>query len=358
MKKILYIDVGLNGHREKYLRELIKMNEKNNYQIYTLLPNTMKDVDVVQYEMKSGYNAKRNIITYIKFIKEIKKIAYENNIDVIHFLCGDSLYRFFGLKLRQLKSKVIITYHHMILKGLKKISIRRLFKKSDCGIVHTQELYNKLQENKIYNSYLVDYPMLDFVSIKDVISVKKQFGLPLNMPIIGVIGGTSEYKGLDFLIKALNNVRYECCLFVAGRVITFDKEYIEGALKNKKVKLVLALKELTDEEFADAVQASDIIALPYRLEFDGASGILIESLFHNKHVIGSSHGSMGSIIKKYHLGRTFETNSLEDLIDKLEEDILNPYVLSSEAQAYKDKLSPQRFLETHDILYDECLKNI
>ena len=244
----------------------------------------------------------------------------------------------------------------MILKGIKKYSIKRIFKNVAGGIVHTQELYNNLCINGINNAFLVDYPMLDCISKKKIEEAKKSFNLPLDIPILGCIGGTSGYKGLDFLIDALNNVKKRCCLFVAGSVVGFDQDFIDERLKNENVKLILLLRRLSDEEFADAVQASDIIMLPYRNGFDGASGILIESLFHNKHVIGSNHGSMGDLITKYELGRTFETNNLEDLINKINMDIDIPYELTDKAKEYKRKLLPERFLELNKNVYELCMK--
>lgn len=357
LKKILYIDISLDGHRGGYLKELLNINLSQNYEICVLLPGKLALDGINQFQIKSGYDKKRTLVTYIKFINEIKKIVIQNKIDIVHFLCGDALYRFFGLKLSSLKCRVIVTYHHVVLKPLKKISIKRIFKKSSAGVVHTEEIYNMLNKNSIENVCLVDYPMLDKISTKKVLEAKKYYNLPLNIPILGCIGGTSSYKGLDFLIEALNKVDKECCLFVAGKVYNFDKGFIENHLNNPKIKLNTVLKMLSEEEFADAIQASDVIMLPYREQFDGASGILIESVFHNKHVIGSNHGSMGDLITKYGLGLTFETNNMQDLIDKIEKDLNNPYQLSEKSNEYKEKLSTKKFIESNIRIYNNLLND-
>ena len=356
MTRVLYVETGLEGHREKYLKELLSIKNSEEYKIIALLPNKIEVNGIEQFEIKSGFDRKRTIIKYIKFINEVKKVADENNVDIIHFLGGDSFYKYFGFRLAKFKQKVVITYHHMVLKGIKEISIKRIFKKITYGIVHTEDLFNKLQEKSIKNSYLVNYPMLDFISQKNVEDAKKYYGLPQDMKVLGMIGGTSKYKGLDFLLQALNKINKECCLFVAGKIYEYDYKYIRNNLKNPKIILVTALRKLSDEDFADAIQASDVIMLPYRLEFDGASGILIESLFHNKHVIGSNHGSMGDLIRKYDLGRTFETNNMEELINKIKEDLAKPYILPNSANEYKKKLLPARFLEANKELYDICLE--
>lgn len=352
MTKVLYVDISLDGHRKKYLEQLCKINNSDSYEIFVLISQKTNIDGTTQYEMKSNFNKRRTLITYAKFIKEIKKIADTNDIDVIHFLCGDALYRFFGIGLTKLKRKIVITYHHMVLKGLKKYSIKRIFKKSTIGIVHTQKLINELKSNSIENSKLVDYPMLDYVSTKNLNEAKEYFKLPLDTTVLGVIGGTSSYKGLDFLIKALNEVNEECCLFVAGKIINYDENFINTNLKNRKIRIVTCLRKLTDEEFADAIQASDVIMLPYRLEFDGASGILIESLFHSKHVIGSNHGSMGNLIKSYDLGRTFDTNDINKLVEQIQSDIKMPYVLSEKSKEYKEMINPERFLELNKKIYE------
>lgn len=354
--KILYIDISMQGHREKYLKKLISLNNIDNFEAFVLVPQKLELDGIIQYEMKSNFYKKRTIINYIKFIDEIKKIADENEIDIIHFLCGDALYRFFGTKLNKLKQKVVITYHHMILQGIKKYSIKRIFRKSTIGIVHTEKLYKDLQNNCIRNSKLIDYPMLDCISNKNINEAKAYYNLPINIPVLGVIGGTSKYKGLDFLIQALNCIDKRCCLFVAGREIDFNEEYIRTSLKNTNITLVTCIRNLSDEEFADAIQASDVIMLPYRLEFDGASGILIESLFHNKHVIGSNHGSMGDLIRTYDLGRTFNTNNIEELVKEIQSDIEKPYVLTKKSDKYREIMDSQRFLNLNKDIYEVCLK--
>lgn len=52
---------------------------------------------------------------------------------------------------------------------------------------------------------------------------------------------------------------------------------------------------MTDREFAEVIAASDIIALPYRKKFNGASGPLVEGVYLGKCIIGPNHGNLGKL---------------------------------------------------------------
>ena len=57
----------------------------------------------------------------------------------------------------------------------------------------------------------------------------------------------------------------------------------------------------------------DIFVLPYRKEFDGASGPLTEAVVREKMIVSSDHGSLGKIVNSNHLGITFESENSKEL---------------------------------------------
>ncbi len=319
---ILYIDISLDGHREVYLRACEPGDTATC--CWYLLPEAAADLRMTHVPMTSGFDRKRTPATYAALLREIRAAVKKYRIDIVHFLCGDALYRFFGVGLGFIGADIVVTYHHMVFTGLKTIAIRHLFRQSLCGIVHTDYLLTQLEAHGIRNGRCIHYPMLDRISDKTTDEAKACFGIADGPTVLGVVGATSRYKGLDILLDALNKVQYPCTLFVAGTPSAFGADDIADHLHNPMVRRNLHLRRLSDAEFADAVQASDLIVLPYRKEFDGASGPLVSAAVHGKPVIAADHGSLGEIVTRGRLGLCFESENPDRLADRLNDWLADP----------------------------------
>lgn len=344
--KILYVDISLQGHRKKYLEALATASES-----ILLLPQELNTVTNTQYIMGSNYDKKRSLFTYYKWIKEIRELVRKEQIDIVHFLCGDALYRYFGLLLPTIPCKVFITYHHMLFSTIRKLSLRNLFSHS-VGIVHTDALLDGLTKIGINNVKKIEYPVfMEEVSISNY-DAKRKLGLQLDRPCITVLGGTQRYKGLDILLSALNNVNAPFQLYITGLERAFSKDYIIEHSKKYQKNVKLHLSRLTEEEYRDAVAATDLIVLPYRYEFDGASGPMIEGVWNRKYIVGASHGSMGRIIQEHNLGTTFKTEDPSDLARVLNIILQNIPRWSQEAESYRKELTVEKFIERYLSLYN------
>lgn len=349
--KILYVDISLSGHRVKYMNALAKENES-----VLLIPERCESFSEKQYVMTSGYDQKRTLTNYWKWIQEIKRIVKTERIDVVHILCGDVLYRFFGLFLKSIPAKVVVTYHHMLFTKVRVLSMKRIFAAS-YGVVHTDSLLAGLRKCGIRNSSKIEYPvfMHEVTITKD--EAKKKIGLPMNKPCIVIMGGTQRYKGLDILLEALNEVTVPFTLYITGVEREFNREYILEHSKKYADSTVLHLVRLSEEEYAEAIAAADLLVLPYRFEFDGASGPMIDGVWNRKYVVGSDHGSMGTIIKKHHLGETFKTEDPEDLARVLNTVLPDIPAWSDEAECFRNELTEGKFTENYRILYRALTSN-
>lgn len=348
--KVLFIDISLNGHRLGYLRAL------TNSVIHSvmLLPENSEYTNKQYVAIKSGFDKKRNLKNYLGFIKEIRSLIESQDITCVHFLCGDALYRFFGIGLSSLKVPTYITFHHMVFNKVKFYSIKSIFKNIDYGIVHTSSLLKELEKRKIMNVIHIEYPVFNKKINTSVEESCEYFNLPNNkkIPIITVLGGTQRYKGLDLLLNALKLVDEDFILFICGPERDFSKEYIERETISYRGNVVTNLRFLTDLEFANAINASNIIALPYRYEFDGASGPLAESVMYRKYIIGSSHGSLGNIITTNELGCTFITEDFHDLAEKLKLVLSSEYQWSMKAEEYRNSLRVEQFCSAYIKVYE------
>lgn len=349
---ILYVEFNFYGHRLKYI-SAFKPLEGEGYNLYYLVPQKAECFpDDRQTVMSSRFNEKRTLKTYLAFIKEVKRAVKKLNIDAVHILDGDFLYRYFGIGLKGIKAKIVITYHHMDLSGIKKFSVKRIFRASYAGIVHTAKIKNDLMGAGIKNAKYIDYPMLDIISPKTAPEARIFFGIRNPAPVLAAVGNLVEYKGFDLLISALNEVKYPCVLLAAGEPLCYDDEYIKKNLTNNLVTVKTCLKHLSEEEFSAAIRASDVVMIPYRSVFEGASGPLVSAAQHKKVVIGADHGSIGDIIKTYSLGATFKSDNAASLAEAINAYLAKPFVFSKKAEEFAERSSVKLFINKNAAVYN------
>lgn len=345
--KILYIDISLRGHRVAYLKAIAERNRE----CIALLPEKSSEIPCKQIIMTSGYDKKRNLNNYIHWIAEIRKLVKSENINLVHFLCGDALYKFFGFKLSTIPARIIVTYHHVQFCRIRNVSLAKIFAKTDMGIVHTDHLKESLNQIGIDNVVKIEYPVFGDVAELDAVYAKKKIGLPCDRPCIVVLGGTQRYKGLDILLEALKKVNHPFYLYITGLERDFTLDYIKKESAQYADSVGYCMKRLNDDEYRLALAATDYIVLPYKFEFDGASGPMIEGVWNRKYIIGAEHGSMGSIIKKYNLGRTFKTENADDLARVLNDVLEKKETWSSEAEKFRTEITVEHFLNSYSNLY-------
>jgi len=348
-KKILYVDISLKGHRIGYLNALLSIKSNN----ISLIPHESNDIIGKTIIDTSGFSTKRNLRNYIKFINQINKLIKAEKVDIVHFLCGDALYRFFGLFLKKISCPIIITYHHVQFNKVRNYSLNMLYKSSEFGVVHTSALKKSIEDIGIKNVYQIEYPVFNEEIQEDMLESRKYFDLPEDKKIFAVMGATSHYKGLDILLEALKKVDQPFYLFIAGKLHDFNKEYIDSKTNSYKNNVKCTQDRLSDTEFAKAINAADYIVLPYRKEFDGASGPLAEGAWYRKNIIGSEHGSLGSLIQKNSLGITFRTEDITDLTDKINVVLKKGLFWNEKAESYREQLTIESFLNSYKLLYKQ-----
>ena len=97
------------------------------------------------------------------------------------------------------------------------------------------------------------------------------------------------------------------------------------------------LRYLSEEELVSAAQAADIVALPYRRSFDGASGPLGIGAALGKVIVGPGHGSVGETIRENHLGHVFEAENARALAKVLDDALSDGFAADDHYQAYQGK---------------------
>lgn len=344
--KVLLVDTKTTGHHIPYAKSL---EEHIEYEAIYFLPNIVSDIKNKQIIMK---NKPESILGYLRWIYEIYKVAKTEGVNVIHFLYGDILYRYFGIGLGILKKfKVIVTFHQIRRSKLRDLSRKLIFNKIDYGVVHTQSLKTTLINENINNVKQIEYPQLVNIPKVNQKDAQKFFGIEDETIVIGSIGGTRYDKGLDLLLEALKLVDREFKLLIAGRAESFSEQFIKDKTVTYKNKVISYIKFLNEDELSLSLNAVDIIVLPYRYIFDGASGPLSEGIWLRKAIIGPNHGSLGEIIRTNNLGLTFESENINDLATIITTMIDNRYVWNEVSEEYRKKISVENFRSKYHKLY-------
>lgn len=348
--KVLMIDTALDGHHIAYLKEIVH-GCKNDFTL--VLPektDEFKNLKVITYSPVDLGN--KRYLSYINWMRELVKIAKKEKPDIVHFLVGDVYYKYFGSGLEMFRDFRTVMTIHWIRKGyLKRLSLKRFCRQVDFVVVHSSYLLKEVQREGIENSYLIQYPQFKKPNLITKNEARDYWKINAKVPVILSLGNTREDKGLDVLIKALNKVNHPFHLLVAGKPEKFDASYINAHTQKYASQVTMCLRYLTDKEVELAIMAADIIALPYKASFNGASGPLGEGVSYGKCIIGSDHGNLGDTIHENHLGYTFETENADSLAEVLNEALGQKFILDDKYMAYKESLAPELFVKRYDNLY-------
>ena len=349
--KIVFIDSGITGHHLAYIKTLSYLVDE----AVVIVPKKIDNFEIKQYQCTFPEGPKRKMIDFLKWNYAVKKIVDKEKPDIVHFLMGDDYYRFFGMGLGFFsKYKTILTLHWLRNGKLGTISTKNIAKKVNQIVMHSDYLKLRLNSYGIMNVVHIEYPQFGtgFYEKKEV---KKYFNLKKDVPTIVCIGNTRYDKGVDILLEALEKIHKPFQLLIAGKATYFNEQFIEEKIEKYKNQVQLYLKYLSDDELAWAVSASDIVALPYRKKFDGASGPLGDGVVHSKMIVGPNHGNLGDTIKKNHLGFTFMSENIDSLAEVLDIALDMEWKPDEKYKEYQEMLSPEKFKEKYLEIYDIIL---
>ena len=295
----------------------------------------------------------KNICEHLQWMKNVKKIYKQVQPDVIHFVWGDSFYCMMGIGFLWLKGKnAIITFHQVRKSWLHKLSIKIYSKLFKTLVVHTDSLLVELKNLGIRNIRKIEYPNFRKIDVIDKKIAKKKLGIETDAPVLLSIGGTRKDKGLDLLLLALQEVNAPFFLLVAGAEQNIKRGEIKEKSKSYERQTKVIMKYLSNDELNLCYSAADIIVLPYRFEFDGASGPLAEGVGYGKVIVGSNHGSLGRLIRDHHIGRCFKTEDVGDMKKVIEEVLLTPIQYDNMAQKYQEELNVEYFMRQYEKIYN------
>ena len=356
--KILFIETGTEGHHIGYLKGLI--NNNRNYEAYVYTPKLINDLNVKQEVYYINFEEKK-YSNYRKWILHAVRYAEINNIDIVHFVDGDTIMRYMGRLFSKFGNRpIVVTYHHYFEGFLRTLSYKMMLKGHRQAVVHTNLIKKKFLEKRITNVTHIEYPVFSFNQIQQQNSIesKNYFKLPTDIPVLGCIGATDSYKGTRVFLQALKKIDMNICVFFAGKESDVKSQEIDSYNLSDKIKVEKRFGWMSDEEYIKAICASDYLVLPYTDKFNGASGPLADGTVAGRCIIGSDYASLGNTIKRNNLGYTFKVNDSNDLAEVIKNIISNQdkYKYNNpNREKYCDELMPEHFCDAYMNVYTYLL---
>ncbi|MBQ6591723.1 MAG: glycosyltransferase [Solobacterium sp.] len=336
--KVLFVEYNIAGHHHIYLHNLVNSTAYDS-------AVCIRQRDEV-YECPVHYSdliPEKNLKTYLAWLDDVRIAADTEHADIVMFMEMDGLMKYFGIGLNKLKKYRIVLVHHHYWPGFaREIAYRCIDRHADATVVHTAENRKCLEACRVGNVHHFEYPAFG----------KQHDNVPLHTPRKLLAFGATRYdKGLDILLEALKGMRASFHLEIVGHPGRFDKAFIAEHTQSYADRVSTDMRFVNEEEKDAYFAGTDIIVLPYRREFDGASGPLAEGVNQRKMIVGPAHGSLGRIIAENHLGYTFESENPESLRKVLEAAVKEDYVYDGKAEAYRDSLSPDYMRNAYEALF-------
>ncbi|MBO8161865.1 MAG: glycosyltransferase [Thermosipho sp. (in: Bacteria)] len=347
--RIFIVDYSDTGHHKIYFQTL-----KNQLEVKGI-------IDKVNFPPICKRELKEYILTRYLFFKKWIEISKKKSVKIIHFLCLDPFYVLGPLLSRRninninAEIKILGTLHH-VPRNLVKMKLLKSFSKNlDCIIVHSEYLQYQLFKHGIKNVEMIDYPAFHTFNTSSKEYLKSKYGINHDSVVLTFLGGTRKNKGLDILLKSFKfmnwKIKKKVLLNIAGPEVHVKFDMISKMCSRFNINARIELRYLSEQEFAENVEMSDIVVLPYRKTFSGNSGPMTEAVYRRIPVIGPDYGNLGYLIKKYRLGYTFKVENSKSLAKVIEFVIQNNWKPNFYSEQYRKRLEISNFIEKHRRIY-------
>lgn len=136
---------------------------------------------------------------------------------------------------------------------------------------------------------------------------RQELGLGENEKLVLCYGGTRHDKGADLAIRAVAELPTHYHLLIAGIAQHFNAHKLNAYAEKFNVtdKVHVMDRWLDDGESAIVFQAADVVLLPYRKEFSGQSGPLVQGAANGKPVVVPELPVLEDTVVAFGIGVTY-----------------------------------------------------
>ena len=190
------------------------------------------------------------------------------------------------------KKLILWTVHnherHENKSWLDRIGYKIIANYADVLVVHSKWSKNFVQNTLKPTGYVVVMyhgNFIDYFCCNESIEISRaRFNLNSKKLTVGIIGTIRPYRGHDVAINIFQGSNIQ--LFIAGKC--YDKIYLDSLARLDRSGLAVFWPQpLSDSEYASAINACDIILLPYRKIT--TSGALLASWSLGRSIIAPKH---------------------------------------------------------------------
>lgn len=379
MKNILYLHAGAELYgADIVLLNLIKNINKDEYNVYVILPSDgplvkkMEEnninVEVIPYPiLRRQYFNPMGIInyisSYIKYSKQMLEKAKKYNIDVIHV---NTIAVLEGIYIKnKLKSKLVWHIHEILMKPkiIAKFLAKLTAKYADKVVTVSNAVKENLEKQAKYkNNIQLIYNGVDnetFNSNNEVEYLKKEFHIPNNAIIIGMIGRINAWKGQkDFIcasIELLEKYKNLYIMLVGGvfKGQEWRKEELEKYIKEQKYSNRIILSDFR-EDSKNIHNLFDVFVLP-STDPDPLPTVVLEAMATKKPIVAYRHGGVCEMVAENINGFFAEPKNIKDLSNTIEKMILSDYKKMGQKSYDRQNtmFSIKSYIHKFEMLYSE-----
>ncbi|BBO67044.1 glycosyl transferase family 1 [Desulfosarcina alkanivorans] len=286
--------------------------------------------------------------------------------DIIHFHHPNPTAEF-SYFFSNLKKKLVVTYHSDIIRqdklGKLYSPFRKRFLEAADRIIATSPDY--IQTSKVLNAFKDKCTVIPlgidvkrFSANSDGPRIEKIKNENGNIPLILFVGRFRHYKGLHYLIPAMEKVKARLLLIGVGPEEQRLRSLVATHHLDDKIHF---LGELTDEAVNAYYKACDVFVLPSHLRSEAFGMVQVEAMCCGKPVICAELGTGTSFVNiNQQTGITIQPDNVTALSDAINYLVNNPEMRvrlgSCGCTRVKEMFSAEKMVRKTLELYKDVLK--
>lgn len=385
MKKILFLHAGAEMYgADKVMLDLIKRLDKNKYYPIVILPTNGALVDALKKEgvqvivmpypiMRRKYFNPKGLVQYgfgiVKYTNKIAQIAQKYRVDLVHTNTAATLEGSFVSK--KLHIPQLWSIHEIIVspKIMYTVTSKLIAKYSSIAIADSKAVKDYLEASGYFkeDAVKVIYNGVDsnrFKPENDCSYLYKEWNIPKNARIIGMMGRVNSWKGQGDFLKAAN--------IIMGKYLDVYTVFIGAAFEGE---------EWREKELADAIAKSPyrnrIINKGYRTDSgaiyklydvfvlpstnpDPLPTVVLEAMATGKPVVAYKHGGVCEMVKEGYNGLLAEVRNPKDLALKIETLLVDESRRRTMGENSRKRLlanfSIEAYVQNYSVEYDGLLR--
>jgi len=207
--------------------------------------------------------------------------------DIIDFHMPFPIAAWCASKIKTRRIRVVVHYHADVVRQRKlkwayEPAFRRLLDRADAVIVSSPNLRNTSQMLQDYRDkchvipFMMSLPHVGEISAARVDSIKRELGMPTDVPVVLYVGRFVYYKGLQYLVEAMAGVPGAVLLLVGDGPLKGELQEQAKALGIDK--RIFWKSGVSDEDLASYYAVGDLFAFPSSATTEAYGIVQMEAL--------------------------------------------------------------------------------